>query len=99
MVAFAEDHLGKLCHRCYFLAMTTMNISLSEELRAFIDSQVSGGDYTSSSEYVREVLRKEKDRVRLREMLLEGAASPISETVWDSEYFEKMRERVKARKK
>lgn len=79
--------------------MSTMNISLSEELRSFVDSQVSDGDYVSSSEYVRELLRKEKDRVRLREMLLDGAASPVSKNVWDAEYFEKMRQRIKAKKK
>ena len=58
--------------------MSTMNISLPDELRSFVDSQVSGGDYTSSSEYMRELLRKEKDRVRLRELLLVGASSPLS---------------------
>ncbi len=79
--------------------MTTMNISLPEALKSFVDAQVSEGDYTSSSEYVREILRKEQDRVRLREMLLEGAASPVSETVWNAEYFEKMRDRIKAKKK
>ncbi|MCA1624035.1 MAG: type II toxin-antitoxin system ParD family antitoxin, partial [Acidobacteria bacterium] len=44
--------------------MSTMNISLPETLKTFVDSQVSEGDYGSSSEYVRELLRKEKDRVR-----------------------------------
>lgn len=76
-----------------------MNISLPETLKAFVDAQVSEGDYVSSSEYVREVLRKEQDRVRLRSMLLEGAASPVSETLWNPEYFESMRQRVKAKKK
>ena len=79
--------------------MSTMNISLPETLRSFVDSQVSDGDYTSSSEYVRELLRKEQDRVRLREMLLDGAASPVSENVWNAEYFEKMRKSVGAEKK
>ncbi|MEQ1644062.1 MAG: type II toxin-antitoxin system ParD family antitoxin [Pyrinomonadaceae bacterium] len=79
--------------------MSTMNISLPETLRSFVDSQVSDGDYTSSSEYVRELLRKEQDRVRLREMLLDGAASPLSENVWNAEYFEKMRQSVEAKKK
>lgn len=76
-----------------------MNISLPESLKSFVDTQVADGDYTSSSEYVRDVLRKEQDRVRLRELLLEGAASPVSETVWNAEHFEKMRERIKAKKK
>ncbi len=79
--------------------MSTMNISLPETLKTFVDTQVSEGDYVSSSEYVRDVLRKEQDRVRLRELLLEGAASPVSETVWNAEHFEKMRERARATKK
>jgi antitoxin ParD1/3/4 len=78
--------------------MSTMNISLPETLKSFVDTQVSEGDYVSSSEYVRDVLRKEQDRVRLRELLLEGAASPVSENVWNAEHFEKMRERLKAKK-
>jgi antitoxin ParD1/3/4 len=79
--------------------MSTMNISLPESLKSFVDSQVSDGDYGSSSEYVRELLRKEKDRVRLREMLLEGGASPLSENVWDAEYFEKKRQNIGAKAK
>ena len=79
--------------------MSTMNISLPETLRSFVDTQVSDGDYGSSSEYVRDLLRKERDRVRLREMLLNGAASPVSENVWNAEYFEKMRQSVKAKRK
>jgi len=75
--------------------MSTMNISLPETLRSFVDSQVSDGDYGSSSEYVRELLRKEKDRVRLREMILEGGASPLNEKPLDAEYFERLRKRAR----
>ncbi len=79
--------------------MTTMNISLPQELRTFVDSQVSEGDYTSSSEYVRELLRNERERVRIQRLLRDGAASPVSDTVWDAKYFEKMRASVKAKAK
>ena len=79
--------------------MSTMNISLPETLKSFVDSQVSDGDYGSSSEYGRELLRKEKDRIRIRELLLAGGDSPVSETVWDANYFEEMRQRFKAKKK
>ena len=78
--------------------MSTMNISLPEALRSFVDSQVSEGDYTSSSEYVRDLLRKEQDRVRLRNLILEGAASPLNEKPIDAEYFEKFRKRIRAAK-
>ena len=75
-----------------------MNISLPEELRSFVDSQVSEGDYTSSSEYMRELLRKEKDRVRLRELLLEGLASPLNKEPMDSKYFDRLRKRIAEKK-
>jgi len=78
--------------------MTTMNISLPDSLKSFVDAQVSEGDYTSSSEYVRELLRKEQDRVRLRGLILEGGASPLNEKPLDAEYFEKFRKRARSRK-
>ena len=34
--------------------MTTMNISLPENLKGFVDSQVQIGGYSTSSEYIRE---------------------------------------------
>ena len=78
--------------------MTTMNISLPGTLKSFVDAQVSGGDYTSNSEYVRELLRREQDRVRLRELILAGGASPLNEKPVDAEYFEKYRRRGRAKK-
>lgn len=75
-----------------------MNISLPEALKSFVDSQVSEGDYTSSSEYVRELLRKEQDRIRLRELILDGAASPRNEKPLDEKYFEKFRKRARSGK-
>ena len=76
-----------------------MNISLPQELRSFIDDQVSEGGYSSTSEYLREIVRKERERARIRELLLDGGASPQSDTVWNVEHFEKMRQRIKANKK
>jgi len=56
------------------MVMSTMNISLPAELKDFVDNQVKRG-YGTSSEYVRELIRKDQERVRLRELLLAGAAS------------------------
>ena len=58
--------------------MGTMNISLPDSLRAFVDDQVSRGGYGTSSEYIRELIRKDQDRQRLRELLLAGPASPAT---------------------
>lgn len=72
-----------------------MNISLPETLKTFVDSQVSEGDYGSSSEYVRELLRREKDRVRVRKLIMDGGASPLNEKPLDAEYFERFRKRAR----
>ena len=74
--------------------MNTMNISLPEGLRPFVESQVSARGYGTSSEYVRELIRKDQDRRQLRALLLEGAASQPSAPV-DADYFEGLRDRVR----
>ena len=78
--------------------MSTMNISLPETLKAFIDSQVAEGDYVSTSEYLRELLRKEQDRVRLRRLLLDGIESELLPEPMDGLYFDKLRKRIAEKK-
>jgi antitoxin ParD1/3/4 len=74
--------------------MGTMNISLPDSLRSFVDKQVAERGYGTSSEYVRELIRRDQDRQHLRELLLEGAASAPMAPV-DAGYFEGLRERVR----
>jgi len=74
--------------------MSTMNISLPQSLKTFVDQQVKTRDYSSSSEYVRDLIRKDQDRQRLRGLLLEGATSPQSVTA-DRNYFDQLRVRVR----
>ena len=74
--------------------MGTMNISLPDTMRSFVDEQVSARGYGTSSEYVRELIRRDQDRQHLRELLLKGAASAPTAPV-DAGYFEGLRERVR----
>ena len=46
--------------------MSTMNISLPDTLKSFVDEQVSQRGYGTSSEYVRELIRKDQGRQQLR---------------------------------
>ncbi|MGB5453362.1 MAG: type II toxin-antitoxin system ParD family antitoxin [Sedimenticolaceae bacterium] len=71
-----------------------MNISLPDTLRSSVDEQVSTRGYGTSSEYVRELIRRDQDRQHLRGLLLEGAASAPTAPV-DTGYFEGLRERVR----
>ena len=73
--------------------MGTMNISLPDSLKAFVDEQVSRGGYGSSSEYMRYLIRKDQDRLQLRRLLLTGAASPPAVQA-DADYFDGLRKRV-----
>ncbi len=62
--------------------MESMNISLPEPLKQFVDGQISTGRYSSASEYVRELIRadeKRKAEEQLNAKLLEGLGSPESE--------------------
>jgi len=73
--------------------MGTMNISLPDPLRDFVEERVAEGGYGTSSEYVRELIRRDKDRVQLRSMLIEGARSPVVGDA-DKVYFAALRRRV-----
>ncbi len=75
--------------------MSTMNISLPEAMKSFVDQQVSQGGYGTSSEYMRELIRKDQERLQLRTLLLEGAASRPTQAV-DAAYFAKLRRKVPA---
>ncbi len=71
-----------------------MNISLPDTLKSFVDEQVAGRGYGTSSEYVRELIRKDQDRQRLRRQLLDGAESAPGAPA-DDAYFEGLRARAR----
>ena len=58
--------------------METMNISLPDPMKEFVEELVAGGDYSSASEYVRALIRedrKRREKERLEALLLEGLNS------------------------
>lgn len=78
--------------------MSTMNISLPDTLKTYVDEQVTQRGYGTSSEYVRELIRKDQERQHLRGLLLEGAASALADPA-DASYFERLRRRVGGHRK
>jgi antitoxin ParD1/3/4 len=77
--------------------MGTMNISLPDALKSFVDEQVSGRGFGTSSEYVRELIRKDQERLQLRGLLLAGTGSEPAAAA-DSAYFAGLRERIGRRR-
>jgi antitoxin ParD1/3/4 len=53
--------------------MATLNISMPDELRAFIEARVNMGDYQSASDYLRDLIRH--DREEMDRLLMEGLES------------------------
>lgn len=75
--------------------MSTMNFSLPESLRAYVEEQVRSGGYASSSEYLRQLIREDQQRQGLRALLLEGAASDPAAPA-DTAFFDRLRDRVRS---
>jgi len=74
--------------------MTTMNISLPDSLKIYVDEQVAGRGFGTSSEYMRDLIRRDQERQRLRGLLLDGASSEPGTTA-DTTYFDQLRELVR----
>ena len=64
--------------------MAQMNISLPDKLKAWVDARVAEGRYSSASDYVRELMRRDLDAAestaRLQAAIDSGRASPASDT-------------------
>lgn len=78
--------------------MTTMNISLPDALKTWVDAQVREGGYGTSSEYLRELIRRDQDRSRMRALLLDGLRSAPAGPA-DAAYFDALRQHVARRRK
>lgn len=81
--------------------MQSMNISLPDPMKQYVEEQVSTGAYSSASEYVRELVRadqKRRDKDQLEQLLLNALNSgePIEIT---TQMLEDVRRRLRARAK
>jgi len=71
--------------------MATMNISLPEEMKIFIEAEMTAEGYASASEYLRALIReaqkqraKQELEAKFREALEGGPATPMAREDWDS---------------
>ncbi|MDW3205597.1 MAG: ribbon-helix-helix domain-containing protein [Alphaproteobacteria bacterium] len=66
-----------------------MNISLTDEMKAEVDTAVSTRGYVSSSEYIRDLIRKDLEVQRFRALIAEGMDSPDGGAM-DRAFFDRM---------
>jgi antitoxin ParD1/3/4 len=72
--------------------MATMTISLPDPMKEWVETQIRTGDYASSSDYIRDLIRKDReqrDRLNaLRTMIDDAEASGISPRSVDEVFAE-----------
>ncbi|MGP0065556.1 MAG: type II toxin-antitoxin system ParD family antitoxin [Isosphaeraceae bacterium] len=69
--------------------MTTMNISLPDEMKTFVEAEMALEGYASAGEYLRALIRDAQKRrakrdleAKLREALDSGPATPMTREDW-----------------
>ncbi len=70
--------------------MTTMNISVPDEMKAFVEAEMAQEGYASASEYLRSLIREAQKRrakreleAKFREAIESGPATPMTHEDWD----------------
>lgn len=67
--------------------MATMNISLPDKLKGWVESKVRSGDYASASDCVRDLVRRrmeyDEKLAALRVEIQKGLDSGISDRSWE----------------
>ena len=63
--------------------MATMNVSLPDPMKAWVEAQVHGGQYGNASDYVRDLIRRDQqDREQIKTLqaaITKGLESGISD--------------------
>lgn len=80
--------------------MATMNVSLPDPMKEWVEAQSRTGRYSNASDYVRDLIRRDQERsgkiAHMQKLIDEGLASGISDKGMD-EIFDNARARVETR--
>lgn len=79
--------------------MATMNISLPDQMRDWVDAQIDSGLYSNNSDYVRDLIRKDQLRnqkvLAMQQAIDEGLSSGTPKPFNSQTFKARMEERVK----
>ena len=89
--------MAKIANMCHILTqedycMATMNVSLPDLMREWVDQQIQSGHYSNASDYVRDLIRRDQEYLDKREILVQallageesGKSTRTIEDIWDS---------------
>lgn len=78
--------------------MATMNVSLPDPMKDWVESQTKSGRYSNASDYVRDLIRRDQERAgklaEMQKLLTEGLESGVSDRTID-EVLKAAREQAK----
>ena len=67
--------------------MATMNVSLPDKMKDWVEQQAQSGRFSNASDYVRDLIREDKERAKaiakLQKVVDDALASGISDRSWD----------------
>ena len=79
--------------------MATMNVSLPDSMKDWVEEQTKGGRYSNASDYVRDLIRRDQDRAAkiaaMQRLVSEGLESGVSSDSMD-DILDEARKRVAA---
>lgn len=75
--------------------MATMNVSLPDPLKAWVEAQAETGRYANASDYVRDLIRKDQERANkldaLQRLITEGLESGDADNFELRSFLSRMR--------
>jgi len=81
--------------------MATMNVSLPDAMKVWVEDQTKTGRYGNASDYVRDLIRRDQERAdkiaAMQRLVDEGMASGVSEQSFD-EIIAEARSEARARR-
>ncbi len=72
-----------------------LTVTLTDSLRAYIDAQVESGAYADEGEFIRDLIRRDRDRRHLRQLVIDGLDSGPGDVV-DNSWFDGLRAGVRS---
>jgi antitoxin ParD1/3/4 len=62
--------------------MATMNVSLPDPMKVWVEDQTKDGRYSNASDYVRDLIRRDQERLgkiaRMQQLVTEGLESGVA---------------------
>lgn len=75
--------------------MATMNVSLPDPMKVWVESQTKDGRYSNASDYVRDLIRRDQDRAskiaEMQSLIDEGLQSGVAEPFELKSFLREMR--------